>query len=337
MASYLLMTQPRLADRAALTWLAVALVVVYGVCAALARSLAQLQAPSLVAAAIAIDLTLTAGALIWWLGVRRAGLPSIVVPIAVALGAAIATRIPYAPTSALAAAGIALEVSILGVVVSRLPLILRTARAARLHGPIGALEVGFTTARLPARLAAILASEFGVLWLVLTGWARRAHRAEPALFSMRRTQWLLIAPILGWLLIVETVAFHLLLARWSHLAAWLATASSLYALLWLTADWHAVRLHPVTVQDGTLWIRLGVRWRGQVPLSAVRAVTQISSRPEHACDLALLEPSVLVELHQPMELRGPFGLRRHADRIALTIDEPERFAAAVLDDPGRVA
>ena len=98
MASYLLMMQPRLADRAALTWLAVALVVVYGVCAALARSLAQLQAPSLVAAAIAIDLTLTAGALIWWLGVRRAGLPSIVVPIAVALGAAIATRIPYAPT-----------------------------------------------------------------------------------------------------------------------------------------------------------------------------------------------------------------------------------------------
>lgn len=324
------MMQPRLAARSSLVLLGAALLLVYGVCAVLAQLLTQLPSPSLVAAAIAIDLTLTAGALIWWLGVRRAGLPSIVVPIAVALGAAIATRVPYAPSSALAAAGIALEVSLLALALSRLPVIVRTARAARLHGPIGALEAGFTAARLPARFAAILASELGVVWLAFTGWARRARRADASLFSMRRTQWLLIAPLLGWLLIVETVAFHLLLARWSPLAAWLATASSIYLLLWLTADWHAIRLHPVAVQDGTLWIRLGVRWRGQVPLSAVRAVTQLSARPEHACNLALLEPSVLVELHQPMELRGPFGLRRHADRIALTIDEPERFAAAVL-------
>jgi hypothetical protein len=46
-------------------------------------------------------------------------------------------------------------------------------------------------------------------------------------------------------------------------------------------------------------------------------------------NLALMEPTVLLTLRAPAEVRGLLGRRRHADRLALTIDDPKAFIAAV--------
>jgi hypothetical protein len=58
-------------------------------------------------------------------------------------------------------------------------------------------------------------------------------------------------------------------------------------------------------------------------------VTATRTVPEGALNLALMEPTVLVTLRAPAEIRGLLGRRRHADRLALTIDDPKAFAAAV--------
>ena len=135
--------------------------------------------------------------------------------------------------------------------------------------------------------------------------------------------------LIGFLVIGETVATHLLLALWSPLAAWIATASSAYLLLWVIADTQAIRLYPVRISGTTLHVRLGVRWRAAIPRAQIASVTEIRAVPEGALDLALFEPTVLVTLRTPVELRGLLGKTRRGDRIALTIDDPEAFIAAV--------
>ena len=135
--------------------------------------------------------------------------------------------------------------------------------------------------------------------------------------------------LIGFLVIGETVATHLLLAMWSPLAAWIATASSAYLLLWVIADTQAIRIYPVEISGAVLHVRLGVRWRAAIPRDQIASVTEIRAVPEGALDLALFEPTVLVTLRTPALLRGLLGKKRRGDRIALTIDDPKAFIAAV--------
>jgi hypothetical protein len=296
-----------------------------GGCAPLATQLAVSREVALGGAAAAV-----AASALGWMGVRRGALPRWAPLAPLALALAMLARLPAAPARLLTAAVGLLEVAILALLVVRLPSVVRGARAARGAGPLAALQAGLSAARVPPRVAAIVAAELGVLWLVCTGWFR--HPA-PHTFSMRRTSWLAMAAMLGLLLVVESVAVHLLLARWSAVAAWLATASSAYALLWLCADAQAIRLYPHAIVADTLHLRLGVRWRAAIPLGDIASVEPIHAVPSDAHDLTLLDPSVLVRLHRPTELTGLLGRRRRTTALAVTVDDAERFVDSLRAVP----
>jgi len=285
------------------------------------------RAPDRIAFGITLDLTLTATLIVWWFGVRRSALPGWIALAAFSWGLFVARMwVPHAPIEMLVAVGGVAELVTVGWLVLRIGRVVRSARAARDEGPIGSIEVGLRAIRIPAPVAAILASEAAVVGLALTGWFRRPR---PDALSMRSTGWMVVPWLLGFLLIGETAATHLLLAMWSSLAAWIATASSAYLILWVIADAQAIRLYPVAISRRSLQVRIGVRWRASIPLGQIASVTQISSVPDGAMNLALFEPTVLVTLRAPAELRGLLGKRRRADRLALTIDDPAAFMASV--------
>lgn len=308
----------------ALTGLALA--AVYLAVFAIVHSPMFARAPDRIALAATFDLTITATAAVWWLGVRKQAVRPWMLVVVLSFGVSLARHwLPHAPgvhLRALVALGGALEVLSIGWLLIRIRRVARATREARDAGPIGALEHGLIANRIPARVAAIMATELGVVFLAVTGWFRR----PPAMgLSMRGTGWLMFAGVIGFLLIGETAATHLLVALASPIAAWIATASSAYLLLWIVADCHAIRLYPHAVVGDTLYLRLGIRWRAQIPLADIASITAIHAVPEGALSLALLRPSVLVTLRAPAEVRGLLGRTRRADRIALTIDDPARL------------
>jgi hypothetical protein len=304
-----------------------ALAALYLVLVAIVGSAMFSRAPEHLAAAVTFDLTVTATAIVWWFGVRRGALPGWTVLAVFGWGVTAARAwVPHAPLGALLVVGGAVEVVSVSWLVLRIRRVVRVARSARDEGPIGSIEAGLTAIGMPARLATIIASELAVVGLASTGWFRRP--AAGAL-SMRSTGWILFAGVFGFLVVVESAVTHVVIAHWSPLAAWIATASTLYALVWLIGDAQAIRLYPVTVSNGMLHLRLGVRWRSKVPLAAIASIDEIRAVPEGAVNLALIEPTVLVTLRAPIELRGLLGKRRTGDRIALTIDDPKALIAAV--------
>jgi hypothetical protein len=311
------------------SWIAVAaaLAALYLAVFAIVGSAAFARAPGPIALAATLDLTLTATVLVWWLGVRRQAVSPWFAVVVLSWGVACARRwVPHAPLGALVAVGGGLEVITVGWLMIRIRRVVRGARAARGDGPIGSIEAGLTAARLPARIAAILATELAVVGLAVTGWFRRP---APGALAMRSTGWILIAWVIGFLVAVESAATHVVLAlAFRPLAAWIASASAIYVLVWLIGDAQAIRLYPVAVADGVLHLRLGVRWRGKVALDQIRSIERITAVPAGAINLALMEPTVLVTLRGPIELRGLFGKTRRGDQFALTIDDPEALIAA---------
>lgn len=307
---------------------AAALAVLYAAVFAIVGSAAFSRAPGPLGLAVTFDLTVTATALAWWLGVRRKAVSPWFAVVVFSWGVACARRwVPHAPLSALIAIGGGLEVVTVGWLALRIRRVVQVARAARDEGPIGALEAGLVAVRIPARVASVMATELAVVGLAVTGWFRRP---VPGAFAMRSTGWLLFAGVIGFLVVVESAATHVVLAMtWSALAAWIASASSVYALVWLAGDAQAIRLYPVTVANGTLHLRLGVRWRAKVALADVVSIEERRTVPDGAINLALMEPTVVVTLREPVELRGLLGKRRRGDRIALTIDDPKALIAAL--------
>ncbi|HET7499389.1 MAG TPA: hypothetical protein VFK02_00240 [Kofleriaceae bacterium] len=303
------------------------LVALYLAVFAIVGSARFVRAPEVIALGVTFDLTISATAIVWWFGVRRGHVPAWLLVVTFSWGVAMARAwVPHAPLAMLGPIAGALEVATIAWLLIRIRRVVRTARQARALGPIGALEAGLVAARFPARVAAVVASELAVFALALTGWFRRPREG----FAMRSTGWLLFAGVIGFLVVVETVPIHIALTVWSPIAAWVSTLSSLYALVWLAGDAHAIRLYPVAIIGDALRVTVGVRWRAQIALSEIASVTEIRAVPDGALNLALLEPTVLVTLRAPVVVHGLVGRRRIADRLALTIDDPKAFAAAIL-------
>lgn len=323
-------------------WLAcaAALAALYAVVFAIVGSSLFTRAPDVIALAATFDLTLTAALVVWWFGVRRGAVRPWLLVVVVSWGVALARRhVPHAPLGALLAAGGALEALSVGWLLIRIRRVVRVAREAREAGPIDALEAGLGAARIPARVAAIFATELAVVWLAVTGWFRRPRGDG---FAMTSSGWLLYAGVFGFLIAVETAALHIALAHWSPLAAWISTASSLYALVWLAGDAHAIRLYPVAIRGDALRVTVGIRWRARIPLAdilsvtATRSVSPGAARParDPTLNLALIEPTVVLALRAPIEVRGLLGRRRRGDRIALTIDDVPGFTRALANAGG---
>jgi hypothetical protein len=315
--------------RARVPWLlvcAAAVAAVYVVVFAMLRSAAFARAPDVIAAAATFDLTVTASLAVWWLGVRRGRLRWWFAVITLSYGVAMArAHVPHAPLKMLVVAGGVLEWVTIGWLAIRMRWVIRAGRAARDAGPFDAVAAGLRAGRIPARVATILATELVVVWLAVTGWFRRPRAG----FAMRSTGWISFAGVLGFVIAVETAGLHIILGMWKPWLAWVSTVSSAYTLLWVIADIQMVRLYPVAITRDALRVMLGIRWRVTIPLAAIESVTECRAVPKGALDLALFEPTVLVALRAPIEVVGLLGRRRSGDRIALTIDEPAKFLAAV--------
>lgn len=278
------------------------------------------------------DLTITASAFHFVFGVRFGKLPVwTLLPIAAA-GLSVARALCPVSGGLAATVVLAAAVTLEGLALMGLALRGRrvwiSARQARLGGATGldALEAGLCRA-LPAPLAGTVRTEVEVLWFAASGFFR-SSAASPSAFSMHRESgWIPLATMLALLSVMEGALLHWLLFLAGY--GWTAAAISglqAYGILWLCGDVHALRLNPCRLEERSMQIRFGLRWRCDVPWELVEEVAPLP--PDAPFDRALKllgSPNVLIELIEPVTLRGIYGIRRTARRIAIAVDEPERF------------
>lgn len=303
-------------------------------------SLAFATRAPVVAAAAAFDLTVTAGLAMYLLAVRRGHLPRWTLTLTIALGA-LAGRLLLAKlggdTRIILAALLAFEAVALTLVIVRIGRARRAWRVARTGGAgrAEALERALAATGMPSLMRHALASELHIIGSAFAGW--RTPRRAPGLFTSHRTGgWPLLAGTFIGLTLVETPLVHLALVAFGHpIAAWILTGLSLYSVAWLVGDLHALRHGGIALTESALELRLGARWRGTIPRSAIVRVERVTEAPNRGVDFSILGANVLVTLAAPHEVRGLFGRRRVVDVLALSIDEPDRFMrdASALDLP----
>jgi hypothetical protein len=179
---------------------------------------------------------------------------------------------------------------------------------------------------LPAKL---LAWELAVVYYGLIKWR---HKLPANTFSYHKK-----APIktflvvIMFLVIVETVVFHLLLQIWSTTAAWILTGLSIYSLLWLVAQWKSMEFRPMVIYHDHLKLHHGMLFEARVPLSSIQEYQKIKSVDSNykVKVLSLMpqmdSPNVQIKLKQPIEVQGIYGQSSEESVLAFKVDDPEIF------------
>jgi hypothetical protein len=274
----------------------------------------------------AFDVAVTVPALYFWM-VVRSGLRSAatLIPLC-ALAVWRATYVAHGAAPLRPFLGAAAEAAILGFLLVQLRRQWR--RADRDEDFLECLQ---TAARgiLPIPLAAeIAATELAVFGYAFTSRTSphvpAGMRAFPA---TERSGAALLFTSLAVLVGLEMPVLHLVLARWSVMAAWIATALDLYGMVWLIAIARSFGRRPVLLGDGVLDIRCGILWTLRVPLDQVAAVRPgVANECPHAPPAS--DPNVTVEFRKPVEVRAMYGRRKRIERVSLALDDATAFIAA---------
>jgi hypothetical protein len=183
-------------------------------------------------------------------------------------------------------------------------------------------------ARSP-RVAAVLATEMAVYYYAFGAWRRRpdALREEGAFSIHRQSGAAALFGMLAAVTVMEAALVHLVAMRWSRSAAWVLTALSAYAVVWLVGMSRAIVLRPVLVGDGEIVVRSGIMWTVRVPVTAIAAVDRgptFDMKVPPAC-----QPNVVLRFAEPVVARGVYGVTRRVASVGIAVDDREAFERAL--------
>jgi hypothetical protein len=289
---------------------------------------------------ITIDMLVCVPALFYFLVVRPYRLP--LTSMLGVLGACLALAgwlIPpaqQAPLQALRLLPALLEAGALGLAALRARRLVRAYRAAYAQEPRFWPSAQAAVRSLGA-VGELLLAELNLLrYAGLGWWATTETEARATAFSSYRESGFvaLVATAIG-VMLVEMTCVHLLALHWyPRLAPWLLLVDGYGAVL-LVAHAHAVRLRPVLLTATELRIRTGVVWELTVPRSSLVAVELLTEAPAagagvlNLAKLLFATPNLLLTFADPVVAVGPYGIQRPVRRVAIYLDQPRQFVAAM--------
>ena len=181
------------------------------------------------------------------------------------------------------------------------------------------------------RIAGILATEFAVFYYSFFSW--RKSKSLPALqFSYHKeTGITAVYGVFIFLILIETVALHFIVALWSPTVAWVLTLLSLYTCIQLMGLLKAMQQRPITLDNESIFIRCGLIGDGEVIFDNIESIRMVQEVPEekgvyHLSLLKSMEPYNLeLKLKEPISLIGMYGMRKECHTLLLNIDEKLAF------------
>ncbi len=289
---------------------------------------------ALVATGVTLDLVLLVPTLYYFLAVRKCGWPALtLLPVFFICLFAASRIVPAEHHALLNGLHAVLPIAELGLGIA---LVVAVRRALAAGGTKDWLDTARATVERwtgNSVAAKILAFELGLFRYAFT--RQKVGPLSPGEFSAyRKTPLTAYIWVLMMVIAVETVALHLLLVRWSEIAAWILTLLSIYSAVWLIGDTRAIFRRPIRLDGEALRLRFGLRWSLDVPWSAVERVeTGLGVKPEAEKPLEMVPlgagANVRLTLREPAVADGPYGITRRCTEILLYVDEPRSLVSEI--------
>ncbi|MFM9996934.1 MAG: hypothetical protein ACKVU4_14175 [Phycisphaerales bacterium] len=315
-------------------------------CWAITASSVFSSSPSVLGAAVTLDMLFVVPLAYWALVVRPGLAPArTLIPIAALSILAASALVPGPPTGVLAWARYLIapaEIGLLLYIVWTVRRVLAERGASSVSDPVEVATAALERALGNSFAAGLIASEFAVFYYALASWGRRGH-VPPGASGFPPARAATVLAVLAPIVVIETVGVHLLVSRWSVGAAWILTALSAYTVLWVFGDFRAMVLRPTLVTGDEVVVRVGLRCSLRAPLGLIERAASANwrdgerSAPGHLNMAAPDHPNILIEFRAPVTAQRIFGVRTSVRSVGLRLQDPDGILRAIRFRAGNIA
>lgn len=186
---------------------------------------------------------------------------------------------------------------------------------------------------VPTKVVYPLATEISVMYYGFFNWKKRELNHNE-FTNYKESSTIAIFGALIMMIMVESFALHLVLAKWSVVAAWVLTILSVYTAIQLFGFVRSVSKRPIVVGDNELLLRFGIMNEVSISYEDLKAVRLTDKDLEEdklnrsLSPLGKLEShNVVLELKSRKQLIGVYGFRKDFTQLAIFVDEPLKFKA----------
>lgn len=302
-------------------------------------SSAFLRKPDLVSLAVTLDLVCGIPALYYFLLVRKFRIPALSTVGVFIISIGIASLIlPKSAHSYLVFAEKSLIFAELGIMVFLFVKIRTIIRRYRLLSMQSAdflrnLEISIAEITGNEFIAKILAGEISVLRYGLLFWlCKPEHFGHQQPFTLhKKSGFGAMLFVFAFAMVIETIALHFLAVQISFLLAMILLALSIYSFIFVMAHYSSVSKRPVIFENQTLRLRIGLLWNVEISPKNINQAEKIHGRKQKdgsVLNLAkpiLTAPNLLLTFNRPVLVSGIYGLTKKTEKIALYLDEPDKF------------
>ncbi len=195
-------------------------------------------------------------------------------------------------------------------------------------------EVSKKTATIPI-LAKAIAFEIAVFYYAFVSWKKFTPSEKNFTYHKKSGNLTLYAAIIL-LIAVETFVFHMLIARWNEIIAWILTISSLYVLIQIFAHIKAMLQRPIEITKDKLLIRYGLFGDTEIDLNNIESIEFTNTFTEDKTDVrqvAILKEieqfNTKISLKEKETYRGFYGIKSKYKTLLLFVDEQEKFKGLI--------
>jgi hypothetical protein len=182
----------------------------------------------------------------------------------------------------------------------------------------------------------VLAAEVAVLRYGLLFWKKEKVDPQYKSFSTHKDcGYAAIWCVLFAVILIEIVPMHLLLMKWSNTAAVILTVLSAYSSIIFIADLSAMLKRKVLVNDDTIILRTGLRWRAITGLDNIQSLQKITN--DYTSDEPYLKGGVLknsgnllITFKQQVMVDKLYGASKTYHTILMQVDDVDAFIACIL-------
>lgn len=184
---------------------------------------------------------------------------------------------------------------------------------------------------IPKKLAPIFVAEIAVIYYGLINWKKRKLTTNEFTYHVKSGTVTLLGAFI-FIILIETFVVHLLVSRWSEIAAWILTGLSIYTVLQVLGFAKSLSKRPFEISDNSLLIRYGILAEVDINLRDI-AVIELSKKPIKDYKTCIkLSPfgeleshNTVIYLNTPNTLAGMYGTKKEFEALAFYVDQPEMF------------
>lgn len=191
--------------------------------------------------------------------------------------------------------------------------------------------------------ASMAAAELSVWYYALFSWRKRPYvlPGEMAFGYHNAGGYLNMMLGLALAFPVEIIGVHMLVSQWSIAAAFVVTALSIYAVVWLAGDARARVMRPVAIGADYVRLECGIQMQATIPFADIDRICfsedeiRDIEKPDKLNYGTFYQANVWIVPKRPIAVRTMLGEKR-ARAIGMSLDDPRAFASALDDALGGV-